>query len=1066
MAAKSFLDTIYSDLDYQSGDLYDCTDEPSGLCAHSAWVDKGEWLAAAKHAGAEKIFFIKDNPVAVFAKCPANKADQIEAFNNLWCLARPRLLFLESPGELLVCDLAEKPINQNQETTHSKELKTLKTLTAISEVAEELKEFHRDNIESGKLFGDDRFKILNNRADERLLYDLGIVRDSLYESGLDCSYIHHAHALIGRSIFIRYLEDRGVLDKAYYRKVAKRCQCTEILNNPLSRELRDHADKEAYYARVLNNKKFTYELYRALSDDFNGDMFPDIADEEKVVRQKHLNQIQSFFYGDQQDQQKLFFFSYRFDIIPLELISAIYEYFYASSSDHEAAKGGKNERRNQGGYYTPPVLAEFTLSRVLDEKELMKNPRVLDPSCGSGVFIVEAFRRIVRYNWSKRGKRLSFDELKKILKDQIVGIEINSNAASVAAFSLYLAMLNYLDPPSIQMHIRTNNKLPNILKSAKKDSYNCIYPQNAFTCSTEEIGSVDIVVGNPPWGKPKHNATSQARLHHKMAMDWCLKRGYAVGDKELSQAFLWLSFELLKINGRCCMLTSAGILFKDGSNSHKFRQDWMKNVCISEVFNFTHVRKTFFNDAISPFVMISFSKKKQNNTPVNYWSPKQVASFEKNKAIWLSKYDLSQLIGQDLSNNKTWKISWFGNKNDSAFVSELNNQEKLESYIDTTPSYCGRGYQTYKHKHPTTGKLPSKTIVNIPDKYSELSFEKTPKGVYNFGPVNAYFGKKIIIKEGIKENGETKGEIISRYEDDDFSFYRSIYGIKLKNNADYLYKAILGILWSSFTRYFFFHTSANWGLWNHKILLGELYNLPVPKNLTQKKCSKLISIVNKLKMGEFYSAIPSKQELFNLPLRDNSKRKVATLTQKELEKELDLAVYDLYGLSPVQRDLIDDCCQITIPYFYSPDKSNGVQAINIETKGDLKWMRSYAEIFAKCWKLYIEEDEAIRAKIHTGASGTMLAVEFYLTDKAEKWDLKPTYGSWDQILDKFGVSTVRQLGRSQIILEGLVYYVSDESIIIIKRNEKRFWTRSLAREDAESTLTKRMLQDTSNNGGD
>ncbi len=113
MTAKSFLDTIYSDLDYQSGDLYDCTDEPSGLGARSAWVDKGEWLAAAKHAGAEKIFFIKDNPVAVFAKCPANKADQIEAFNNLWCLARPRLLFLESPGELLVCDLAEKPINQN-----------------------------------------------------------------------------------------------------------------------------------------------------------------------------------------------------------------------------------------------------------------------------------------------------------------------------------------------------------------------------------------------------------------------------------------------------------------------------------------------------------------------------------------------------------------------------------------------------------------------------------------------------------------------------------------------------------------------------------------------------------------------------------------------------------------------------------------------------------------------------------------------------------------------------------------------------------------------------------------
>ncbi len=868
-----------------------------------------------------------------------------------------------------------------------------------------------------------------------------IVRDSLYESGLNSSYIHHAHALIGRSIFIRYLEDRGILDKAYYRKVAKRCQCTEILNNPLSHELRDHADKEAYYARVLNNKKFTYELYRALSDDFNGDMFPDIADEEKVVRQQHLNIIQSFFYGDQQDQQKLFFFSYRFDIIPLELISAIYEYFYASSSDHEAAKGGKNERRNQGAYYTPPVLAEFTLSRVLDEKELMKIPRVLDPSCGSGVFLVEAFRRIVRYNWSIRGKRLSFDELKKVLKEQIVGIEINSNAASVAAFSLYLAMLNYLDPPSIQKHIRANNKLPNLLKSKKQNSYNCLHAKNAFLCSKEEIGPVDIVVGNPPWGPLKAHKGSKM-------IKWCANKKLPI--KEQSQAFLHFAKYIVKKNGNCALLTPTGVLLN--SNALNFRETWMQNIDLNEVYNFAHIRHSFFHDGIAPFVLIVFQNGNSNESPISYWSARKTSSFNSLQAIVFSVQDCNIIPRNCLADDRLWKTLWFGKYSDFVLIQCLSKLPCLNSIANLENS--GSGF------HIKTKDYPSNWLLNYPvlpkskfSKYGQINkieLENPPANVARRGKEEYYFGNRILVSRGILQKGENepKGRILSRFIEQKLSFTNSIHCLKLENDDPFIYLMLQGILWSSYTRYYFFMTSSRWGMSNYEIHLDELLSLPIPNLAESSKGKKIVSIVSKLR------------ELYNKNQPDSKKQEL------RLEQDLDKAVFNLYDFSPAQRDLINECCQITIPYFYSPDKSNGVQKINIETKDDVKWMQSYAEIFAKCWNLYIDENEAIRAKVHTGASGTMLAVEFYLTEKAEKWDLKPTYWAWDQILDKFGVSTVRQWGSSQIILEGLVYYVSDESIIIIKRNEKRFWTRSLAREDAEATLTKRMLQDTSNNGGD
>ena len=58
-----------------------------------------------------------------------------------------------------------------------------------------------------------------------------------------------------------------------------------------------------------------------------------------------------------------------------------------------------------------------------------------------GIFLVESFRRVVRFEWSKRKQRLEFDDLKGILRLQIAGIEINEEAAKITAFSLYLAML-------------------------------------------------------------------------------------------------------------------------------------------------------------------------------------------------------------------------------------------------------------------------------------------------------------------------------------------------------------------------------------------------------------------------------------------------------------------------------------------------------------------------------------------------------------------------------------------------------------------------------------------------
>jgi hypothetical protein len=127
--------------------------------------------------------------------------------------------------------------------------------------------------------------------------------------------------------------------------------------------------------------------------------------------------------------------------------------------------------------------------------------------------------------------------------------------------------------------------------------------------------------------------------------------------------------------------------------------------------------------------------------------------------------------------------------------------------------------------------------------------------------------------------------------------------------------------------------------------------------------------------------------------------------------------------------------------------------------GELLWIETYVNFFVRRWNAYLGDDEEMRAEIHVGAHSNMLAVEFFPTDKGDSWDLKPKSGSWGYILDKIGKVLPQPMGTSQILLDGLVHVISDDGIIIIKRNEKRFWTRSLAREDADATLCKTMQKD-------
>ena len=82
------------------------------------------------------MFFVENNPVVVFAECGSDHLEKARAFNRIWSLARPRLLFLVAPDEISILDLAQRPHNLSeiQEDISGKQrrLKTLATLHDLS----------------------------------------------------------------------------------------------------------------------------------------------------------------------------------------------------------------------------------------------------------------------------------------------------------------------------------------------------------------------------------------------------------------------------------------------------------------------------------------------------------------------------------------------------------------------------------------------------------------------------------------------------------------------------------------------------------------------------------------------------------------------------------------------------------------------------------------------------------------------------------------------------------------------------------------------------------------------
>ena len=435
-------------------------------------------------------------------------------------------------------------------------------------------------------------------------------------SGRELNYA--VQLTIDRLIFLRMSEDRGIETQ----------HTLDILLNggrvyPRLVEIYYHADER------YNSGLFHFEEKDGPNPDI---LTPSLNIDDKVLKEI----IRELYYPK---------CPYEFSVLPVEVLGNAYEQFLGKvirlTEGHHAKIEEKPEVRKAGGvYYTPQYIVDYivknTVGKLVEDKtpKEISGLRILDPACGSGSFLLGAFQYLMDWHLKQyiaeydetgkvstvlpdkgRKKRksdlpaifqgmggewyLTTAEKKRILTNNIFGVDIDANAVEVTKLSLLLKVLENESSETIHSQLKMwhERALPNLAGNIKcgnsligPDFYESrqtamfdeaeMHRINAFDWQREfpeifEKGGFDAVIGNPPY------------VRQEMLGDFkeYFQRAYKVyhGVADLYTYFIQKGIHLLKENGLFSYIVANKWM---RANYGKALRQWLKKKCIVEIIDF------------------------------------------------------------------------------------------------------------------------------------------------------------------------------------------------------------------------------------------------------------------------------------------------------------------------------------------------------------------------------------------------------------------------------------------------------------------------------------------------
>ncbi|WP_283608361.1 HsdM family class I SAM-dependent methyltransferase [Faecalispora anaeroviscerum] len=982
---QGILGSIFSSLDIK---------EQNGLASDDSkkmtTYQKQFYLHVKEKLNIDAVYFLRDSdgvpktPLIYFSAMNQYDSQKIAELHRLsWNMGEAPLLFIVLPDQLLIYNNYASPKEKDGKLDPEKGLIETVNLVKKLEAQRKLQKYNRLELESGEYWrkNNERFNI-QNRVDTTLINNLKFMRKSLLDrinnkvpadKRQQINPVAIVHGLLGRSILIKYLEER------------KDSKGSTVFPPNFYESFIPEAKK---YTDVLVSKKATYDLFRNLEQHFHGDMFPLIEQEEKVVSQEDLEQLRLFLKGaiDFRNSQLTLWSLYSFNVIPIQLISSIYELFFHLSDT--------GEDDDKGTYYTPFHLVEMLMDEVLPWEGQYKQIKILDPACGSGIFLVEAYRRIVgKWMYSQSTTKISSEKLSCLMQKYIFGVDCNEEAIRIASFSLSLTMCDYLEPRCIWEEL----EFPRLVH------YN-LFISDFFVENGEfeKIG-FDIIIGNPPW-------ESQLSVNAK---SYITKTRHTIGDKQIAQAFSWKSAELCKPEGVVCLLMpSKGFLFNRSSTNSTYRKEFFDSYDVSVIINYSAFRKVLFEHATGPAVGVIFTPQKSLKTsPIFYCTPKPVYSIEDRRRFLIEPVDICRIPRDIINDDLIWKIAMWGGPRDLDLINKMISMNPtLDVFLQQEGMSKAEGFKRGNRKKScpefltkpmvyaksvTPFCMDQETLHSLNDDGFECTVEKNRV---------IFKAPHLLIKQSPK-----KWNFLAAFLDYDAVFNHSLLGVHGDENV---LKYLCILINSKAFSYYQLMTSRRWLVERDELEAGEILSTPIPTP-TEEAVNEAVTLYDKISCS----------------LKVNS-------------SEIDSFVYQQFHFTPYETKLVEDAINFVFDYFNAKGKS---QALTLPDKESLQ---TYSEVICDVLKNTLDKTIMFTCKIYAGAAPLSIArINFGGSDigtidgQTDNTELNTLLKELDDLL-------LDQRSESVYVKRNVRVY-NKEEVFIIKPNQNRYWTYSAACRDAD-----------------
>ncbi len=469
--------------------------------------------------GGKRLFFVEAKKPSIAIKDDILPAYQVRRYG--WS-AKLAISIVTDFEEFAIYDCTKKPNPSDKAATAR--LKYITYSDYLKEFDFIWDTFSKEKVLQGsfdKFVQSDTYKKGTTTVDNEFLQSLDRWRTYLATSiswnnkNLNEDEINFAvQQTIDRIIFLRIAEDRSIEPYGNLKSVLKSGE---------------------YYDNLFRIYQEADDKYNSGLFDFNKDKISKTLKVDNKVVKSIINEL---YYPES---------PYEFSVLSVEILGTAYEQFLGKQIKVDKAHRAKIEekpavRKAGGVYYTPQYIVDYIIKYSVGKliegkapKEIAKI-KIADPACGSGSFLLGAYQYLLDWHknyYTDNGKRskgnkgnpltpegnLTTAEKKRILLNNIFGVDIDVNAVEVTKLSLLLKCMEGETQASIetQMKLFNDRVLPTLDNNIKSGNslVDTDYYDEEFDYGDEKTikpfswkksfadifkqGGFDVIIGNPPW---------------------------------------------------------------------------------------------------------------------------------------------------------------------------------------------------------------------------------------------------------------------------------------------------------------------------------------------------------------------------------------------------------------------------------------------------------------------------------------------------------------------------------------------------------------------------------------